>query len=53
MIAALAVFGCTSGTPVAFNENESEGEADIETHLRDVPVEKRIVSSSKFHQDFN
>lgn len=52
-IAVLAVFGCTSGTPVAFNENESEDEADIETHLRDVPVEKRAVSSSKFHQDFN
>ena len=50
-IAALAVFGCTSGIPVAFNENESEGEADIETHLRDVPVEKRAASSSKFHQD--
>lgn len=53
-IAALAVFGCTSGTPVPFNENESEDEADIETHLRDVdlPVEKRAVYSCKFHQDF-
>ena len=48
-IAALAVFGCTSGTPVVFNENESEDEADIETHLHDIPVEKRAVSSSKFH----
>lgn len=52
-IAALAVFGYSSGTPFPFNENESEDEADIETHLRDVPVEKRAVSSSKFHQDFN
>ena len=52
-IAALAVFGYSSGTPVAFNENQSEDEADIETPLRDIPVEKRAVSSSKFHQDFN
>ena len=44
-IAALAVFGCTSGTPVPFNENESEEEANTETHLIDVPIEKRAVSS--------
>ena len=48
MIAALAVFGCTSGTPVSFNENESEDEANIETHLSDVPIEKRAVSSRKY-----
>ena len=48
MIAALAVFGCTSGTAVSFNENESEDGANIETHLRDVPVEKRAVPSSKY-----
>ena len=41
MIAALAVFGCTSGTTVPFNENEFQDEANIETHLTDVPVEKR------------
>ena len=46
--AALAVFGCTSGTPVPFNENESEDEADIKTHLPDVPIEKRAVSQSKY-----
>ena len=48
MIAALAVFGCTFGTPVSFNENESEDEANIETHLSDVPIEKRAVSSRKY-----
>ena len=48
MIAALAVFGCTSGTPVSFNENESEDGANIETYLPDVPVEKRGVSSCKY-----
>ena len=47
-IAALAVFGCTSGTPVPFNENESQDEADIKTHLPDVPIEKRAVSSCKY-----
>ena len=47
-IAALAVFGCTSGTPVSFNENESEDEANIETHLADVQIEKRAVSSRKY-----
>ena len=47
-IAALAVFGCTSGTPVPFNENESEDEANIETHLPDVPIEKRAVSRGKY-----
>ena len=48
MIAALAVFGCTSGTPVPISENESEDEASIETHLSDVPIEKRAVSSRKY-----
>ena len=41
MIAALAVFGCTSGATVPISENEFQDEADIETHLTDVPVEKR------------
>ena len=40
-IAALAVFGCTPGTTVPISENEFQDEADIETHLTDVPVEKR------------
>ena len=47
-IAALAVFGCTSGTPVPISENGSEDEASIETHLSDVPIEKRAVSSRKY-----
>ena len=47
-IAALAVLGCTSGTPVPSNKDESEDEADIKTHLPDVPIEKRAVSSSKY-----
>ena len=47
-IVVLAVFGCTSGTPVPFNESESEDEANIETHLPDVPVEKRAVSSRRY-----
>lgn len=51
-IATLAVLGCTSGTPVPINENESEDEANIETRLHDVPVEKRAVSSSKYNQGF-
>ena len=42
MIATLAMFSCTSGTSVP----------NIETHLRDVPIEKRAVSSSKYNQDF-
>ena len=47
-IAAFAVFGCTSGTPVPFNKDESEDETDIKTHLPNVPIEKRAVSSSKY-----
>ena len=48
MIAALAVFGCTSGATVPISENEFQDEANIETHLTDVPVEKRAVSSCKY-----
>ena len=47
-IAVLAVLGCTSGTPVLINENESQDKADIETHLPDAQVEKRAVSSCKY-----
>ena len=47
-IAALAVLGCTSGTPVSFNENESRDKAGIETHLPGAQVEKRAVSSCKY-----
>ena len=47
-IVALAVFGCTSGTPVHISENEPQNGANIETHLTDVPIEKRAVSSSKY-----
>ena len=47
-IAALAVFGCTSGTTVHISENEFQDEANVETHLTDVPVEKRAVSSCKY-----